>query len=76
MQVWGNCDSPKRLLTRGWAKRAETMGDQLGVKLRFYLCIILGIDGLNPQIVAAMIKEKKLPHFTRLANEGRTLVSL
>ena len=33
-------------------------------------CIILGMDGLDPEIVTQMMKDGKLPNFARLANEG------
>ena len=33
-------------------------------------CIVLGMDGLDPQILAGLIKENNLPNFTSLANEG------
>lgn len=33
-------------------------------------CIVLGMDGLDPQILTGLIKDNKLPNFTRLANEG------
>ena len=46
------------------------MGDQLEAKLRFDRCIILGMDGLDPQIVAELMRENKLTHFAKLANEG------
>lgn len=46
------------------------MGDQLEAKLRFDRCIILGMDGLDPQIMAILMRENMLPHFCRLANEG------
>lgn len=37
---------------------------------RFERCIVLGMDGLDPRIVAELMKDSKLPNFTRLANEG------
>jgi len=46
------------------------MGDQLEAKLRFGRCIILGMDGLDPQIVAALMRENKLPNFAKLADDG------
>ncbi len=33
-------------------------------------CIILGMDGLDPQILTELIKDNKLPNFVRLAEEG------
>ena len=33
-------------------------------------CIILGMDGLDPQILTELIKDNKLPNFARLAEEG------
>ncbi|MHC4087341.1 MAG: alkaline phosphatase family protein, partial [Planctomycetota bacterium] len=33
-------------------------------------CIVLGMDGLDPQILTGLIKDNKLPNFTRLADEG------
>lgn len=50
--------------------RVDTMGDQLEAKKRFDRCIILGMDGLDPRIVAALTRENELPHVVRLANEG------
>ena len=32
--------------------------------------IILGMDGLDPKIITGLIKNNKLPNFTRLANQG------
>ncbi len=46
------------------------MGDQLEAKLRFDRCIILGMNGLDPQIMATLMRENMLSHFSRLANEG------
>ncbi|MCP4613229.1 MAG: phosphodiesterase [Planctomycetes bacterium] len=46
------------------------MGEHLKVKQRFDRCIILGMDGLDPQIMATLMRENMLPHFARLANEG------
>jgi predicted AlkP superfamily phosphohydrolase/phosphomutase len=57
-------------LSVGSSWRADSMGSQLGAKLKFDRCIILGMDGLDPQIVATMMRENKLPHFTKLADEG------
>ncbi|MFC1677133.1 alkaline phosphatase family protein [Planctomycetota bacterium] len=33
-------------------------------------CLVLGMDGLDFQIVSELIKQKKLPNFSRLANKG------
>lgn len=39
-------------------------------KQSYERCIILGMDGLDPQIMTGLIKDNKLPNFTKLANEG------
>ena len=36
-------------------------------------CIILGMDGLDPQILSELIKDDRLPNFAKLANEGTFL---
>ncbi|MHC4165858.1 MAG: alkaline phosphatase family protein [Planctomycetota bacterium] len=46
------------------------MSDRLGAEPRFDRCIILGMDGLDPQIVAALMGQNKLPNFAKLANDG------
>lgn len=46
------------------------MANHLKAERRFDRCIVLGMDGLDPQIVAALLKENKLPHFAELANRG------
>lgn len=33
-------------------------------------CLILGMDGLDPQILTRLMQNNKLPNFTRLANQG------
>jgi len=39
-------------------------------KARVNRLVILGLDGLSPEIVSEMMAEGKLPHFARLAREG------
>jgi predicted AlkP superfamily phosphohydrolase/phosphomutase len=39
-------------------------------KARVNRVVILGLDGLSPEIVGRMMAEGKLPHFSRLAEEG------
>jgi predicted AlkP superfamily phosphohydrolase/phosphomutase len=46
------------------------MGNPLEAKLRLDRCIILGMDGLDPQIMAALMRENKLPNFAKLADNG------
>ena len=54
----------------GTSGRIDSMGNYLKVKQRFDRCIILGMDGLDPQIVAVLMRENKLPNFARLADNG------
>jgi len=56
--------------SRRTSETVNTIGDRPKVKPRFDRCILLGMDGLDPQIVAALIRENKLPHFAKLAREG------
>lgn len=49
---------------------ADTMANHVETEPRFERCIVLGMDGLDPQIVAALMRENKLPNFSRLANDG------
>jgi predicted AlkP superfamily phosphohydrolase/phosphomutase len=46
------------------------MANHIGIKPRFERCIVLGMDGLDPQVVAELMRDNKLPHFARLANDG------
>jgi predicted AlkP superfamily phosphohydrolase/phosphomutase len=57
-------------LSVGTSGRANTMGYQLEDKIQFDRCIILGMDGLDPQFVAALMRENKLPNFAKLADDG------
>ncbi len=52
------------------SERADAMGDHRETKPRFDRCILLGMDGLDPQLVAAWMREGKLPHFAQLAQDG------
>ena len=45
-------------------------GNVMKRKQSYERCIILGMDGLDPQILTKLVKDNKLPNFTRLANEG------
>lgn len=47
-----------------------TMANGLKTGPRFERCIVLGMDGLDPRIVVALMGENKLPNFARVANEG------
>jgi predicted AlkP superfamily phosphohydrolase/phosphomutase len=46
----------------------EMAGVQTGHK--YERCIILGIDGLDPQIIGELMKAGRLPNFATLANQG------
>jgi predicted AlkP superfamily phosphohydrolase/phosphomutase len=50
--------------------RTDTMANRLTTEPRFERCIVLGMDGLDPRVVAALMKENKLPNFAKLANDG------
>ena len=52
------------------SERIGNMGGQHQVKPRFDRCIVLGMDGLDPQIVAALMRENKLPNFANLVDNG------
>ncbi len=57
-------------LSAGTSERMGTTSERLGGKPRCERCLILGMDGLDPQVVAALMKASRLPHFARLAQEG------
>jgi len=48
----------------GWEKMNKKR------KHSYKRCIILGMDGLDPQILTELIKDNKLPNFVRLAEKG------
>ncbi len=50
--------------------RTDPMANHLRTEPRIERCIVLGMDGLDPQIVAGLIRENELPNFARLANDG------
>lgn len=37
---------------------------------RYKKCLVLGIDGLDQQILTRLMQDNKLPNFTKLANQG------
>lgn len=50
--------------------RTDPMANHLRTNARFERCIVLGMDGLDPQIVAGLMRENKLPNFAKLAHDG------
>ncbi|MEK7214269.1 MAG: alkaline phosphatase family protein, partial [Chloroflexota bacterium] len=46
--------------------RSDNPGQNTGAKK----VIVLGIDGMDPQILQGLMKARKLPHFTALAKQG------
>ncbi len=50
--------------------RTSTVASQRRTEPRFERCLVLGMDGLDPQLTAALMSENKLPHFARLAHDG------
>lgn len=54
----------------GTSGRVDAKGDKLEAKLRFDHHTIKEINGLESQIMDALMKGNKLRHFTKLANDG------
>jgi predicted AlkP superfamily phosphohydrolase/phosphomutase len=52
------------------SSRTNAAADDRPAEPRFARCLVLGMDGLDPQLTAALMRENKLPHFARLAHEG------
>lgn len=50
--------------------KIDTMAQPLKTESRFERCIVLGMDGLDPRLIAKLMREDKLPNFAALANEG------
>lgn len=57
-------------LYAGTSGGTDVMAHRRSSRPRFERCLIVGMDGLDPRIVAALMKENKLPTFARLAQEG------
>ncbi len=52
------------------SQRTSTMANRLKTEPRFERCLVLGMDGLDPQVIAALMSANKLPNFAGLARDG------